>query len=103
MEKRITKTRFNMNKTSIKANNINPTQRTENPIQRTENTYAESMPKDQYWRAKSIDPNDIIYLKACSEAKTINPTQNGREITATTPGRHVGRPRGSLGKEPKKA
>lgn len=29
MEKRITKTRFNMKKTSIKANNINPIQRTE--------------------------------------------------------------------------
>lgn len=56
-----------MKKTSIRVNSINP-------IQRIENTYAESMPKDQYWRAKSIDPNDKIYLKACSEAKTINTT-----------------------------
>jgi hypothetical protein len=61
------------------------------------------MPKDQCWRAQNIDPNDKIYLKACTGAKTINPIQNCREVTATIPRRHPGRPRGSVGKEPKKA
>lgn len=63
-----------MKNTSIRANNINPIQRIENPIQGIENTCVESTPKDHYCKAKTIAPNEKIYLKACSEAKAMNIT-----------------------------